>query len=225
MDTALRRCVLAIIMLASGIVAQECIGGVVTDIYTLKMSINTPRVYNNSGSLGYRKYRKDNLVGELHFSYDAEGMEKAKISVVGLQNISYAINGTTVKYNVELDSMVTPRVNLIGSNLTNIFKTPSVSFAVVCDPSYNIGGVEEDNTLYITLSGKGTVSERIREHAQVIRKLSGNLAGALGCGCSAYGHKSPTRVNGVDGPMSRVDDVAAVWGTWSATYKKSTFKD
>lgn len=53
-----------------------------------------------------------------------------------------------------------------------------------------------------------------------IRKLGGNVSGTIGCGCSAYGHISPTRVLWFWGASSQVDDVAAVYGKWSAKFNR-----
>lgn len=196
----------------------------ITDVYTFKMAVKTPRVYDNMQSKGYRKYRIDKLYGELHLTYPADGTGGAEISVKNLKNRSYKVGGNYVTYETYLDEdKVCPRVNLIGSNKTGIFKKPSVAFALVCDPSYNVGEMDEDNTLYITLSGSGTVRKCKNTREQLIKSMSGYLSGTLGCGCSAYGHMSPTRVNGAYGPIcDMVDDVAAVWGTWKAIYRHST---
>jgi hypothetical protein len=106
----------------------------------------------------------------------------------------------------------------VGNNLTQVFKTPSVSFSLAMEPSYNIGPLDEDNALYATFSGFGTLNAR----SGCVRQLRGNLAGTLGCGCMAYGHTSPTRMLWFFGAnLSRVVDVAAVWGTWSARLNKS----
>ena len=195
----------------------------ITDVYSFKMSVHTPRIYDNMESKGYRKYTLDILKGELYLTYRADGTGEAEISVTNLCNSSYKIGGENVTYDTHLDTdRVWPRVNLVGSNKTEVFKKPSVAFALICDPSYNVGEVDEDNTLYISLSGSGSVRRLSKTRKQVIRYMSGYLAGTLGCGCSAYGHVSPTRVNGANGPMlERVDDVAAVWGTWKATYRRS----
>lgn len=196
----------------------------VTDVYLLKMTIKNPRVVDNMSSLGYRKYTRDILLGELRITYPLNSTERAKISVTGLYNKSYKIGKDYVTYVAEVDEeKVFPRVNMIGNNKTNVFKTPSVMFALMLDPVYNVGDVEEDNTLNIVLSGTGTVTKTKRKGSQIIKSLSGSLSGTIGCGCYAYGHVSPTRVNGAYGPICEyVDDVAAAWGQWHATYKYST---
>ena len=214
---------LAILALSASIESDKATVPTFTDIYSLKMSVRIPRVYDNMESNGYRKYHVDTLIGELRMTYPADGSGRATLSVENLYNKSHKVGGEFVTYESYIDAdAVFPRVNLIGSNKTGIFKKPSVVFALVCDPSYNIGEVTEDNTLYITLSGTGGISKMKRKNAQVIKSLSGYLAGIIGCGCSEYGHTSPTRVNGAFGPISdAVDDVAAVWGQWRATYQYS----
>lgn len=37
----------------------------IVDTYKIKMSIYVPRIYDNYQSLGYRKYQKQSLTGEL----------------------------------------------------------------------------------------------------------------------------------------------------------------
>ena len=69
--------------------------------------------------------------------------------------------------------------------------------------------MNEDNSLYITLAGKGRLS------SSKFKFATGYVAGTIGCGCSAYGHKSPTRKIGYNGATSVVDDIAAVHGRWS----------
>ena len=195
----------------------------ITDVYTFKMAVKTPRVYDNMQSKGYRKYHIDKLYGELHLTYPADGTDGAEITVKNLYNISHKVGGKYVTYKTQIaKDMIGPLVNLIGSNKTGIFRTPTIVFSLVCDPSYNVGKVDEDNTLYITLAGSGTVIKCKNTRQQLINSMSGCLSGTLGCGCTAYGHKSPTRVNGAYGPIcNMVDDVAAVWGQWKATYRYS----
>ena len=203
-----------------------CCGDVeyITDIYKFTMSLNVPRVYDNMTSKGNRKYHKDKFEGILRIKYPVDESARGQISIEALYNKSHKVNGMNVTYDVIVDdgTIVYPRVNLLGDNKTGKFKTPSVVFFACCDPSYNIGEVDEDNTLYIMLAGKGLVSQNKRKGCQVISSLSGYVSGSIGCGCYAYGHVSPTRINGVCGPIrGYVDDVAAVWGTWKATYKSS----
>ena len=122
-------------------------------------------------------------------------------------------NNVTYKALVDYDARF-PRFNAIGNNKTNSFKTASICFALAAEPNYNIGEFDEDTSLYITLAGKGTIDSK-----GVLRKVSGYAAGTLGCGCMAYGHISPTRTIGYYGATDQVDDVAAVYGTWSLKLK------
>ena len=69
--------------------------------------------------------------------------------------------------------------------------------------------MNEDNSLYIILAGKGRLS------SSKFKFATGYVAGTIGCGCSAYGHTSPTRKIGYNGATSVVDDIAAVHGRWS----------
>ena len=57
-----------------------------------------------------------------------------------------------------------------------------------------------------------------------LKKANGNVAGTLGCGCMAYGHKSPTRKITFYGPGDEVDDVAAVFGNWHLTYLRTDYQ-
>lgn len=106
----------------------------------------------------------------------------------------------------------------VGSNAKDKFVTTGISFAAIADPSYNIGDVEEDNTLVMYFSGTGTSSTKIVKGSRVPLHLKGYVAGNLGCGCSAYGHKSPTRLVGATGPTSIVEDVAPIKGIWKARF-------
>ena len=66
-------------------------------------------------------------------------------------------NGKNVEYDAKLAWTPYPRFNAIGSNKTGKFTTASVCFGLEAEPSYNIGEMDEDNGLYVTLSGKGIV--------------------------------------------------------------------
>lgn len=123
-------------------------------------------------------------------------------------------NGKNVTYDVELaPNGFGPCFNAIGNNKTKVFKTASICFSLAAEPSYNIGQVDEETSLYITLGGKGTIANG------GIKSARGNASGTLGCGCAAYGHVSPTRTIGVNGPTSQVSDIGAVFGTWTLKAK------
>lgn len=225
---------------------SDCFDGEsVTDVYDLKLHVGVPRIYDNTQSLGYRKYQWQTIRGELHITYpvDKEGEEdysRPSIAIKNLVNKTHKMNGKYITYSCTVNNdgeafggPIT-RVNVIGNNRTDIFKQASVVFFLDAEPSYSIGEDDEDNSLLITLGGYGTVANctwypfyccgstacrKYYQKIQVIARLRGYLGGTLGCGCKAYGHKSPTRVMGYDGHTKKVDDVAAVFGQWIATYR------
>ena len=119
-------------------------------------------------------------------------------------------------------------------------------FYVDAEPSYNKGEDNEDNSLLCTFAGKGTCKKRTvkawqsytytdskgkKRTAQrlvtlgkfdIINTMKGYNAGTLGCGCTAYGHISPTRKAAALAPSCTVDDVASTFGIWSATYVETS---
>lgn len=118
-------------------------------------------------------------------------------------------NGKNVTYDVMLDDEGRGfTFNAVGSNKTGIFNGASVCMSIVAEPSYNVGELDEDTSLYITLAGKG----RLKNGR--VSYVHGRAAGTLGCGCTAYGHVSPTRAIGWNGPTDEVVDVASTYGTW-----------
>ena len=120
-------------------------------------------------------------------------------------------NGNNVAYDAVVDySKHVTRFNAIGDNGKKSFKKASLCFSIAAEPSYNIGEVDEETSLYITLAGEGVVDARGR-----MTTATGYVAGTLGCGCKAYGHVSPTRTLGYYGATDKVDDVAAVFGRWT----------
>lgn len=190
-------------LIATAFLLATTLLGAVTVEYDLTMSLNVPRIYDNSCSTGYRRYQKQAFKGILKVDVD-ENCSLNGIFVTDLANRTHKIAGKPVTYDVSVDEDAVWSV--IGSNRTDIFKTASVSFSFTADPSYNIGDDSEDNTLILTLSGKGTE-----------RTMSGNAAGRIGCGCRAYGHVSPTRRMWTDD----VTDVASVHGTWKLKHRRT----
>lgn len=201
-------------MTASHVVAKT-----VTDTYKFKMTLQVPRIYDNSQSLGSRKYQKQRIRGKMHITYDTGSDGQPTITFSDLRNLKHKVNGASVTYTATEDEAVQRKVNVIGDNLAQKFHTPSVCFGEIFEPSYIWGAPDEDNSLYLTISGNGKTTTK--RGARVIRKLSGSVAGAIGCGCTFYGHVSPTRVMGYLGATMTVDDVAAVFGTWSAVRSES----
>ena len=206
--------------LLGALVAIQVCSAAIVDEYTFTMFVQVPRIYDNMHSLGSRKYQYQRLKGTLNLTWEA-GEVRPTVTIVGLTNITHRINGACISYKTTIDegTFVYPRFNVIGNNRTGIFKTGSVVFYVDADPSYNIGEDMEDNSLLLTLSGRSTT--KVVNGRMVFNAVRGYAAGTLGCGCKAYGHTSPTRVMGVEGPTDYVDDVAAVFGSWNMRYKRS----
>lgn len=205
--------------LFSAVLALAAPAATVTDVYTFTMSILVPRIYANDASLGYRKYQRQHLVGEMSITYDGNGEARPSVAVKSLVNRTQKVGGAPISYSCTVgNDGVTTRVNLLGNNRTEKFEKPSIVFYMDAEPSYSIGPDDEDNSLLVILSGYGLTVNK--SGLRIIRRLSGNVAGTLGCGCRAYGHVSPTRVAGSDGATDDVDDVASVFGTWSAKWKR-----
>ena len=238
-------------MIASIIFAALCS---VADIYDFTASIEVPRVYNNTESLGYRRNQTQSIRGQMAIVYTENkslesGWERPAVYFLWLTNQTHKISGKKVGYSCRinnegefLDGPVT-RVNAIGDNGKDTFTTPDVTFYLDAEPDYSIGDDDEDNSLLATFSGKGAMSAvNVYGYEEVwhgsgkkaystkkrvlvskykrISTLSGKLAGQLGCGCKAYGHKSPTRIMGPYGATCAVDDVAKIQGTWTARFRE-----
>lgn len=162
-------------------------------------------------SMGYRKLQLQRIVGDLQITYGDDG--STKVQVKNLENRTHKINGIPISYvcyDYPYDHH-SPLVVAIGSNRTGKFKTGGIEFAFQADPSYNIGGVEEDNTLILELSGYGMLK------GNTLKNLKGSVKGQIGCGCRAYGHISPTRLF-LGWLTDIVWDIAPVYGTFSATF-------
>ena len=186
-----------------------------SELYSFKMALYVPRIYDNSNSLGSRKYQRQTVAGNMQICYDKNG-NLVDVKFCNLINKTHKLsNGKNVTYTTYLDNVMFPRFNAIGSNKTKKFNVASVCFSIAAEPSYNIGEMDEDNGLYLVLAGKG----KLTSNGQ-LKNLSGYAAGTIGCGCKAYGHVSPTRRIGFYGATDQVDDVAAVYGNWSAKFLK-----
>lgn len=170
------------------------------ELWSLKMRLYVPRVYNNMTSQGYRKYQVQTIRGE--FIVAPVQDSEPDIRFEWLENATHKVNGCRVEYAAEPNGAVL--WHAVGNNKTGRFDTRSVVLPIEAMPSYAIGPVpNEDNSLVITLAGRGSTNGRM---------LRGYVSGQLGCGCYEYGHVSPTRIWGTD----RVMDTAAVFGTWNA---------
>lgn len=193
----------------------------VTDVYDVRMSIYIPRVYDNMGSMGYRKVQRQRIDGKIAVVYSSHG--EPRVYFRDCVNKTHRVSGVNVTYMESQCRGV--RWHYIGNNRTGSFKKPSVSFSVELWPDYNVSAiVEEDNSLVVQFAGKGTASSshayRGETGMQTIVTLSGYVVGTLGCGCSDYGHVSPTRIAGPFGPLDYVVDVASVYGNWTARFNK-----
>lgn len=176
--------------------------------YAITMNVWIPRVYDNMNSLGYRKYERQRIKGNLQLEYDSDG-NMSNVSSIVLTNFTHRMSdGSYVTYEGYLNDSMPCIFVAIGSNKSNIFRTTSICFSIVAEPSYNIGEVDEDTSLYITLSGKGNIRK------SQIGMAQGLVSGTIGCGCYAYGHISPTRTIWWWGVSSNVIDIASVYGNW-----------
>lgn len=126
------------------------------DTYRFRMRLQVPRIYNNTESLGYRKYQNQRIDGYLQFVYnDTTG--KTKVRVKGLENITHKINGRRITYecyDYPYDG-ISCSISAVGNNRTGKFSGCGTRFAFTADPSYNIGEIDEDNSLILELSGVG----------------------------------------------------------------------
>ena len=180
-------------------------------MFALTMNLQVPRIYDNNESLGYRKYQMQKITAKIGLDVAANG-EVISVMFYDMTNKTHRLStGKNVTYTASLDEDgYFPRFNAIGSNKTHSYKTASICFSIAAEPSYNIGPFDEDTSLYVTLAGKGSIDSK-----GVLKRANGYVSGTLGCGCRAYGHISPTRKIGKDGITDMIDDVAAVYGTWS----------
>lgn len=195
-------------VMVAGMAAMSGNDVVVTDVYSLTLNLRVPQVLDNSSSTGRRMYKVQRLSGELYVSYVDDGT--VDISVEGLVNNSFKVGGANVRYQVTTDVR---SWNLIGSNKTGIFKKPSICLDIEAFPSYVWSWEpDSDNSFILTLAGYGVSYKYIH----------GYVAGTQGCGCTAYGHKSPTRRMGPYGkPTPLVVDVAATYGTFKLKLKRT----
>ena len=189
----------------------------IVDTYTFRMTLHVPRIHDNSLSLGYRRYQTQLFKGELQVSYKEDGTVETK--VLNLVNRTHKINNNRITYvchDWPYDDNSGYVVG-IGSNRTKKFSQAGVKFGFVADPSYNIGEIDEDNTLMLELSGYGSLKEGWKAIS-----FRGMATGQIGCGCSAYGHISPTRLY-LGYLTDIVVDIAPVCGNWRATWQKRQY--
>lgn len=171
------------------------------EVWDVKMVLQVPVVLDNAQSLGKRVYRSQTIRGYIRVEEKA-GQEPVVIFHC-LENKNHKVGGRNVTYDVYVDDV---KWHGIGSNRTGKFNIRSVSLRIEAEPSYSVGEtVNEDNSLLITMSGKGNG-----------KYIKGFVAGQIGCGCSDYGHVSPTRIWNT----CTVVDTAAVFGKFRMTLCK-----
>lgn len=184
-----------------------------TLVYKVTMRLYVPRVYDNTQSLGYRKPQWQKIVGYVSVDKDMASRPDEDGYVSGEPEI-YAYSFVNKKHKLSNGEYVTyadcalgtdVMWRYIGSNAKNVFKTTCVEFSLDLDPSYNIGDDEPDNTLIVQFSGIGSSEKSIR----------GGVTGQIGCGCSDYGHKSPTR-----DVLGDVSDITPLYGTFNMKLEK-----
>ena len=189
---------------------------VAVDEYEMTLSLDVPQVLDNMESLGRRVYKKQTIKGLMRVHWLAEG--GCSFSFDDFENRSFRTGGGKVTYDVFVDDdRPAPRFAWIGSNATGKFTKPTLTLSVVMDPSYALTDPGEDNSLLITLSGKGT--SMVKDGSRIAKTLSGKVSGTQGCSCYDYGHKSPTRTAGVDGPTEEATDVVSTDGNWKAKWR------
>lgn len=189
-----------------------------TDVYDLTLMLRVPQVYNNAESTGYRKYGFQKIKGELYIKWLVSG--GYKIEMGNLENKTFKVKGVRVAYEWYDGDLVYPRLNWIGNNKTEKFTVPTLYFSVALDPSYAISTVNEDNSFYLILSGIGVSTYKKELESKLTKTITGYVVGTQGCGCTDYGHKSPTRVGALFGPSEKVDDVVATMGSWTAKWRR-----
>ena len=196
MRNTLKYIAIAAVMAACGIPSDA---NAAKSYYKISMTLKVPRVFNNSDSMGYRKVQSQKIVGYISVDRDScDEFGEPKMEAIGLVNTSHRISGKRVTYDSAIADEVMWRY--VGNNKTDVFKNATIKFGLDLNPSYNIGDDEPDNTLIMTLSGYGFTDRNIR----------GSVTGQIGCGCTAYGHVSPTRT--IEG---RIDDIAPVCGVFT----------
>ena len=215
----------ALALLLSFVVASTLFAGQTTDVYDFKMLIQVPRIYDNTHSLGQRKWQAQLICGQMLVNYDTCSLAP-RITFVNCVNRSHKIGNKYVTYLCEEGCEETERRWVVmGNNYTRTFTQGSCYFHAEFNPSYNVGDDEPDNTLLLDFGGRGTLQpvRLAKGYALKVRRWTGFCVGMMGCGCRAYGHISPTRALGFCGPvLDEVVDVAAIpMGKWVAVYRCS----
>ena len=111
------------------------------------------------------------MKGKLLLIYTDDG--ETVVKVKDLENRTHKVNGKRVTYECYENFNDNNGVLVVGvgSNKTLKFNQGGVKFSFTADPSYNIGGVEEDNTLMLWLSGHGSLRNGI------LKSIKGSVTG------------------------------------------------
>lgn len=192
-----------------------------TDVYDMKIQAYMPRVYDNTASVGYRKYQRQIITGQMYVTYDES--DKISLRFSQFTNKTYKINGSPVTYEVFMNSESLHNFSWCGNNKTGKFTRPNCNFTIEMVPSYKIGSEMLDNvhlSIACVKGSKKTVTI-CRQKAVVASSLSGSCAGQIGCNCTAWGHISPTRMWGFFGPSDIVTDIASVDGKVKLKWNKA----
>ena len=189
------------------------------DIYELNLMLKVPQVLDNTTSQGRRVYRPQRIKGNMYVNWYFDN--SFSLTFDGLTNCNFKVGGEKVTYTgYEGINTVYSRYCYIGNNRTEVFTKPCLAFYLELEPSYAIGGNNEDNSFYLMLAGTGVSTYKGEYKSRIARNLYGYASGTQGCGCSAYTHKSPTRKAAQYGPSETPTDVVATYGHWRAKFKK-----
>lgn len=190
-----------------------------TDEYQFLMRLNVPQVVDNTTSQGRRIYRAQMIKGQMYIVWLADG--DFRIEFGDLVNSNFKVGGANVTYiGREMKEVVSSRYNYIGDNKTGKFIKPCLAFFGEFVPSYAKGEAGEDNSFYLMFGGYGLSGvKRAHGGARIATRINGYVAGVQGCGCSDYGHVSPTRDATISGPGVQVNDVVSTSGRWRIVWK------
>lgn len=194
---------------------------VAEDHYKFILHLRVPQVRNNSNSTGYRRFEYQSIRGTFMVNWHEDGSRS--YSLVDCQNRSFKVGGNFVTYNATVgDDIMYTRFNYIGYNSNNLFKIPVICTSLILEPSYAISEANEDNSFYLVLSGSG--SSAMKGGNRIATSMSGRAVGTQGCGCTDYGHKSPTRGMGIQGPTNAPEDAVGTYGNWTLRWTKRVWK-
>lgn len=220
--TAKRLGLVAVLLLGLSSLANQTV-----DVYQLTVYLKVPQVVDNSQSLGKREYQRQKITGNLLIYYDNDTSAASAIQLESLVNDTFKVAGQKVRYKAVEDAYIgIPQIwNAIGSNKTGIFGKSSICFNAELEPSYALTQANSDNSLMLVFAGTSALVNKKLSRGQkykFLKSVTGIVVGTQGCGCHDYGHRSPTRVLGLYGPTDQAVDIAAVRGTWKATFKHRT---